>query len=59
MYKFFTKTDGLQIAIDMAMVMMVEDMDDCRILITPYFEVEVIETFDQIFDISGFKINLN
>lgn len=49
MYRYFTKTDGHEVVIDVNMIMAVEDMGDCRVIVTPYFEFEVIDSMYDIF----------
>jgi hypothetical protein len=50
MYRYFTKTDGLEVVIDVNMIMAVEDMGDFRVVITPYFEFEIRERVEEIFN---------
>jgi hypothetical protein len=50
MYRYFKKTDGLTIVLDLSYVIGVEDMGDFRIILTPHFEFEVSDTIEDIFD---------
>lgn len=48
-FRVFTKTDGLEIVIDIKNVTDVEDMGDCRIVRTIMDEYEIQDTIDDVF----------
>ena len=49
MFRYFTKTDGLQVVINSTDIIGVEDMGEFRLILTPIADFEVIDTIQSIF----------
>jgi hypothetical protein len=58
-YRYFIKTDGLQAVLDISYMVCVEDMGDHRLISTPHFDIEVIDTIEDIFDNQKTKFSEN